>query len=271
MDDAESDRLDEVEGLMNVLRSVPRLLDYRHWRIQSAQIGTLHCPRCSGPRRMSVTVLSLCASRTEDGQQVTMGLNQGRGFDPEQYCPGLVRYRCLQCDTLFVGVLYKGPNGPSVAVLPECYGGLATAHTPPEIAYYLDQAHRARCIGADTAAIAMYRSALEHLLYDHKYKARMCGPKIKELEAAIADGTAPKWAMELDTAFLDAIKKLGDEAIHPGRGDVAERSASESKLLRSLETVFKMLLFVVYESPHDQTRLRKELTEGTATLRKDTS
>jgi hypothetical protein len=53
----------------------------------------------------------------------------------------------------------------------------------------------------------MYRSAPEQLLEDHGYAARMVGPKLKQLNEEIAQGTAPKWAIELDPEFLSAITR----------------------------------------------------------------
>jgi hypothetical protein len=64
--------------------------------------------------------------------------------------------------------------------------------TPASIRYYLDPAHFCRAAGAHSAAVAMYRAALEHLLFDQRYRNRSLGAKIKQLEAALADETAPR-------------------------------------------------------------------------------
>jgi hypothetical protein len=73
--------------------------------------------------------------------------------------------------------------------LPQVHGGLATPHTPKLDAYYLAQAKRAQSVGANSAVVAMYRSALEHLLYEQGYEDRMVGPKITALLRDIEAGT----------------------------------------------------------------------------------
>jgi len=157
--------------------------------------------------------------------------------------------RCGQCDTTFTAVAYDGPSGPALAVLPSTNGGLTTPHTPPGVAYYLDQAQRSHSIGANSAAVAMFRGALEHLLFEQGFKDGMCGKKLADLEKAIVAGTAPKWANELDTEFLKVMKKLGDGSIHPNNGDVSKQQKLDNELIAKVRHTFEMLLFIVYEIP----------------------
>jgi hypothetical protein len=89
--------------------------------------------------------------------------------------PSVFLVRCRQCESGFTALIYGGANGPALALFPECEGGLTTPHTPPAVAYYLDQAARAQAVGARSAAVAMYRAALEHLLFDQGFKTGMCG------------------------------------------------------------------------------------------------
>ena len=58
-------------------------------------------------------------------------------------------------------------------VLPNRTGGLAMPNTPEGVAFYLDQAAKSHSVGANSAAIAMYRGALEHLLFQQGYKTGM--------------------------------------------------------------------------------------------------
>ena len=59
----------------------------------------------------------------------------------------------MQCDTEFTAVIHRGPTGPALAMLPSCFGGLTTPHTPDSVKYYLDQAQRCQSVGASSAAI----------------------------------------------------------------------------------------------------------------------
>jgi hypothetical protein len=204
--------------------------------------GVLHCPACGDSRRMNLWAL----------------------FKADSWAapPVLSLLTCVQCDTFFTAVLYKGPEGTSLAILPSTYGGLTTPHTPKGVAYYLDQAQRSQSTGANSAAVAMFRAALDHLLFEQGFKKGMCGQKLAALEAAVAANTAPKWAHELDAEFLTVMKQLGDGAIHPNDGDVQAQSKLDSDLLAKLTHTFQMLLFLIYELPHEKQKRLDGLKAG---------
>jgi len=134
-------------------------------------------------------------------------------------------------------------------MLSSTYGGLTTPHTPVGVAYYLDQAQRAHSVGANSAAVTMFRGALEHLLFQQGFKDGMCGKKLSDLEKTIAAKTAPKWAYELDTEFLTVMKQLGDGSIHPNDGDITKQEVLDGQLIAQVRHTFQMLLFLVYELP----------------------
>src|SRR5262249_47368769 len=128
----------------------------------------------------------------------------------------LLVYSCTQCDTRFTAVVYEGrPGEPHLAIFPRVPGGLTTPHTPANVSYYLDQAQRARSVTAYSAAICMYRAALEQLMFDKGFTRGMLDAKIKELEGQISGGNPPSWARDLDTEYLRVMKELGNAAIHP--------------------------------------------------------
>jgi hypothetical protein len=95
----------------------------------------------------------------------------------------------------------------------------------------------------------MYRSALEHLLHEQGYPKGMLAEKLAALEAAIKAGTAEKWAMNIDPAFLRVIKDLGNGAIHANGGDHTKQSAIDTTVLGAVHATVKELLHVVYEEP----------------------
>jgi hypothetical protein len=131
-------------------------------------------------------------------------------------------------------------------------GGLATKFTPPSVAYYLDQGHKSHAIGANSAAIAMYRAALEQLLFEQGFTSGMLNQKIMALEAAITSGTAPAWARDLDTDYLKVVRDLGNGAIHTNGGDISKQDNIDSELIVRVELMFVALLQVVYEIPRNR-------------------
>ena len=213
----------ELDELPEFLRAV----EGRRHGETVGRVGMLHCPGCGDLRRMD------------------MAVRYRTSADP----PVLATLNCVQCDALFTAVLYRGPEGMSLAVFPATRGGLTTPHTPPGVGYYLDQAQRSHSVGANSAAAAMFRGALEHLLFEQGFKDGMCGKKLKDLEAAVVARTAPKWAYELDTEFLQVMKELGDGSIHPNDGDVKKQEVLDSALIAKVRHTFQMLLFLIYEVP----------------------
>jgi hypothetical protein len=204
--------------------------------------GLLHCPTCGDSRRMHLVAHHKTGTWTEP--------------------PILATLHCVQCDTLFTAVLYRSPEGKGLAILPSTYGGLTTPHTPKGVAYYLDQAQRSQSVGANSAAVAMFRAALDHLLFEQGFKKGMCGQKLAELESAVKANTAPKWAYELDAEFLIVMKNLGDGAIHPNDGNVADQSKLDNELLAKITHTFQMLLFLIYELPHQKQKRLDALKAG---------
>ena len=136
-----------------------------------AEAGDLYCPPCGDSRRVRLRVL----------RSPFQGWTNIADIDSlVKTLPGtLFNMTCLQCGTLFTGLFYKAPEGLGLVVLPSKHGGITTPHTPVGVAYYLDQAHKAKTMGAYSAAVAMFRGALEQLLYHQGYKDGMLGKKIE--------------------------------------------------------------------------------------------
>ncbi len=223
--------------------------------------GEMYCPKCGDTRRMYVLPISTPLIRKS--QKLNMAAPT-----ITQLVPSLFSYVCVQCDTQFTALIYQGPDGPTLAVLPSRRGGLTTPHTPPGVAYYLDQAHKSRSVGANSAAVSMYRGALEHLLFEQGYKTGMLGQKIASLLDAIQKGTAPKWAAELDTDFIEVLKDLGNGSIHPNDGDVTKQAALDNVLLALVNETFQMLLFLVCESPYKKQDMLTTLRTKAQVLKK---
>lgn len=221
------------------------------------EIGTFDgtfCPRCGATRRMQLISLfwddRWASAPNPQGQSMQLE-SSGRAPDPprdlpaaDDPTPALFVARCVQCDHILTLLVHPGPAGIEVVALPEAYGGVTTPSTPPEVAYYLDQAARSMAVAAFTAAVVMYRAALEHLLLEQGYDQKMLGPKI---EALLNDQSAPSWRDQLDAEYLRVIKDLGNAAVHTNGGDVTKQHAFEAKLVREVEALFAELLDVIYE------------------------
>ena len=175
----------------------------------------------------------------------------------------LVTMTCVQCDTLFTGVIYGTAR----------WNELSCAAVDLWRSYYAPYPHR-RCVlprssadwpwsvGANSAAVTMFRGALYDLLFEQGFKREMwAGQKLADLETAVKANTAPKWAYELDGEFL-IVMKTCDGAIHPNDGNVATQVKLLRDLLAKLTHTFQMLLFLIYELPHDKQKRLDGLKAG---------
>lgn len=244
------DRLSELAEFLDLHSGTIRA---RHSGSMACEGGMLYCVQCGAVRRMNLPVVS-CPPFTSNPQL---------SITPEQIIPSLFVASCLQCYKSNTIVTYAGPDGPSLVVLPTVRGGLASPNAPEGVSYYLDQAHRCESMGAHSAAVTMYRAALEHLLFEQGYEVRMLGPKIQKLEEDIAAGTAKDWATKIDPDFMDVIKDLGNDAIHPNDGDISVQAKFDEELTRKVRAAFILLLEVVYEEPERRAKLLGELKAAT--------
>jgi len=226
----------------------------------------LFCPACQGPRRMRVV-------RWFWNEDETRKVVKGSGVSNTKeilnilFTPSAHSLFCVECDSQTLAVIYIGPHGRELALLRSVAGGLASPNTAPGVAYYLDQANRAQSVGANSAALAMFRSALEHLLHEQGFTQEMCGAKIKALEEARKSGAGPKWAADLDPEDLRVLKRLGDGAIHTNGGDVSKQDVATSELISAVALEFEKLITIVYERPMQDRARQEELKRAAGSLR----
>ncbi len=238
--------------------------------------GHMYCNKCGDSRKMKILRLFPEIEQNEFDQLSLKLLSNNddnylenftRGVH-RRFSPSLWRYECLQCNSTYTGIIYNGPLGQDLSVFSVINGGLSTPNTPRSVAYYLDQAHRSQTVSASSAAMAMYRAALEHILYEQGFINGMLANKIKDLESAIASGTAPKWAVELETEYLKYIKDLGNGAIHANDGNIDQQQIIDSDLLNKVSEVFRMLLFVVYELEQKKKSMLESFKNAAKTINK---
>lgn len=263
--------IDNLEGLREVVYKKTIFKDPKKTinieYNESPIYGKMHCPKCGDIRKMDVNLLF--PQRDENStslRTISIHLSQS-GYRDEAFnkeflrrvynllCPSLWKYECLQCNTTFTSIVYMSPQGHDLAVFASCYGGLSTPNTPESVAYYLDQANRSFSVGAHSAAMAMYRSALEHLLFNQGYTKGMLAVKIELLIKDIEKNSAPRWAMDLEPELLRYIKDLGNGSIHANNGAVDQQRLLDTELITKVNEFFSILLFVVYESENKRKQL----------------
>lgn len=250
--------LTQIPDLVAALESRDYAGHESHYEI--GEFDGTFCPSCGETRRVALFSLHWEIGSKPDEQGELRFT-----FDSDEATPALFRAKCLQCHEGITIVVSCGPHGPELVALPSTYGGLSTPNTPSPVAFYLDQAQRCQSVGALSATVAMYRAALEQLLYEQGYKSGMLKKKIEDL---IADTNAPPWRDQLDPAFLEAMKDLGNAAIHPNDGDISKQAALHAGLLREVRALFEELLEEAYEVERRRADRLKALKEGVAATKK---
>ena len=217
----------------------------------------LYCEGCRGYRRMSIRRFF----RQEE--QLLLPPVDALGM----LTPSCFGLSCVQCSAASLAVIYKGSEGPTLAILRSTRGGLASQHTPPAVSYYLEQAARAQSVGALSAAVVMYRSALEQLLVDQGFTKGTCGTKIGDLFAAKEAGKDPKWVDQLHEDDLTVLNRLGNGAVHANGGDISKQAVIDADLYAAVTLTFEALLEVVYERPKREEERRAKLNAAAAKMR----
>lgn len=275
-------RLDDLNDLRRAIDDHPRSAlvgqDGIGWDSPMRE-GGMYCPHCRVENRMDLFLRDgvlvpvpktpparpqippgLAAVNLKQTEQIRLHQHDGmvKVYErqmADRYVPMLLTAVCVTCRHRTTLVLYPSSQGPALAILPASGHGQVTANTPAAVAYYLQEAGRSHALGANSAAVAMYRAALENLLFDQGFVRGMLAQKLAELELAIQKGEAPSWIQRVDSEYLEIIKRLGNLAIHPNDGDISKQSLLDANLVRVLQVVFSELLDAVYEAPmRDQMR-----------------
>lgn len=192
------------------------------------------CPSCGEERRMGLRQIAWRSSWSPTGTAELL--------TPEAE-PSLFGLRCLQCDhTMRVLVSPSGEGDVEIFLIPARWAAAMPESTPPVIAYALEQAERAQAAKASSAAVVMYRRALEHLLEDQGYRQGSLAQRIRTL---LATDPAPPWLASLDPEYLGLIKELGNAASH-GDGGIAQREVFDEETMRQVHSLFDQVLEAVY-------------------------
>lgn len=211
------------------------------------------CPREGQIRRAAVEVI-----------QTFDFLNGVRISGPMPDTHRVLGIKCVNCKHQSIALLIQNLSDYQLIFVHKDKNYLGSPNANPEVKYYINQANNCHSVGANSASVAMFRAALEQLLYHNGFKDGMLNKKIKDLEYRIADGTAPDWAIKLDVGFLNIIKELGNSAIHPNLGDITIQDRLDSNLVAALQVTFSEILDLVYEEPIRRAERKNLLSVATS-------
>jgi hypothetical protein len=171
--------------------------------------------------------------------------------------PFAVWLQCDHCSIIFWSFGYQQKESGKVASFSNRTYSNGSLHAPEEVNRFLDEANKCKAVGAIVAAIAMYRSALEHILIFEGFTTGLLSEKIADLEAALTLNNGPKWSNKVTTEIMSTIKNLGNTSIHAKTVDQLKEMNTMD--LNKYQIVFDYLLFVIYEADEPMKKLKRKL------------
>lgn len=175
---------------------------------------------------------------------------------------------CLQCENKVSIMIYNDNGKTNMIKLFRTGCGASTSNTPNNIKYYLNEAYKCRTMGAYTGAVAMYRTALENLLYDKGYTKNNLSQKIRDFENDKKNNQLGRWADCIDGQILDKIRDLGNWAVHPNKGDISrQQHFKDEELILCLDDIFKYMLEDIYERDIKKNEILGKLKQKNNDLR----
>ena len=178
-----------------------------------------YCTNCLDDRKMKVINVKMRENRNSNVYDTFE-----EGF--QRNLPLVYELECLQCKSKACLIIQKMNNEVKDIILYEKNGGCASKNSPEGVKYYLNEAKLSKQIGANSASMAMYRAALDFLLYEQGYTEGMLGKKIEKI-----------------------IKDIGNSSIHPNDGEIKRQEEIDERLLNLVDIVFSELLDKIYEQP----------------------
>lgn len=154
---------------------------------------------------------------------------------------------CRQCHNETFLIRHTVDGKPTLTFLYSTALQYDTSCVPEGINYYMGQAFKSKSVGAYSAAMAMYRSALEFLLYESGFDENRLVDKIKSFE-----DKPPDWATSLSSQFMGIIRELGNDSVHPNRGNISEQEKFDFDMLEAVEITLNELIERAYILPQKE-------------------
>lgn len=197
--------LDDLENVMEILVCFEKFLTDG---ASLEDLGFMYCSSCREECRMHIGITHY--EKTVLHKQVVfkkLGCRLLEATDEAAF----LTYACVNCLRHYWAYFHRTQEDDlALRVLPSHQPMLSTANTPEAVAYYLEQAYLAQLVGAHSAAMGMYRSALDNFL-DGNGKLEK---RIEDLAKQVENGSAPRWARTLNARILTLIKEIGDTHMH---------------------------------------------------------
>lgn len=229
---------------------IEELSDFDNIDIYEADDILCYCPKC---KKMSYGQFMYLPNGEDFSEIMDSGVFD-EDYDLDYYLKNTYNgrssiciHKCRQCLNETFLIRHTVDGEPTLTFVYSTSLQYDTSGVPDGINYYMGQAFKSKSVGAYSAAMAMYRSALEFLLYESEFKESRLVDKIKSFEK-----TPPAWATSLSSQFMDIIRELGNDSVHPNGGDISEQEKFDFEMLEAVEITMNELIERAYILPQKE-------------------
>lgn len=250
--------LDDLDGLMEILLYFSQFLK-NDFDLES--IGFMYCATCREECRMHINISHF--EKTVLHKQLVLEKDDAQLLESSDDAAFLT-YACVNCLSLYWAFIHPATgqkHNLALHVFPQEQPMLSTKNTPEDVAYFLEQAYLAQLVSAHSAAMGMYRSALDKFLAGGDKLEK----RIEDLKELVNSGKAPKWAKTLsNNNVLTLLKEIGDTHMHAN--DLSKLESLDSAKLHRVQALMSYLVKQKYEREPEReaslTKVRRALSKN---------
>lgn len=180
---------------------------------------------------------------------------RGVYINPQSKHEYIYKHTCAQCENEIFLIKHPVDGQSSLTFVYNAEIQYDWSCVPDGINYYMAQAFKSRSVGANSAAMAMYRSALEWLLFS-------LGFKEKDLNIRIDKFGKSEYSEKIGTEFMDILRLLGNNAVHVNDGDLSLQKSFDDDLLNSTEELLNELINQIFIGPEEHKKRVEKMKSG---------
>ena len=180
---------------------------------------------------------------------------RGLSINPQSKHEYIYKHTCAQCENEIFLIKHPVDGQSSLTFVYNAEIQYDWSCVPDGINYYMAQAFKSRSVGANSAAMAMYRSALEWLLFSLGFKEKDLNIRIDQFEES-------EYSEKIGTEFMDILRLLGNNAVHVNDGDLSLQKSFDDDLLNSTEELLNELINQIFIGPEEHKKRVEKMKSG---------
>lgn len=160
------------------------------------------------------------------------------------HSPNALKCKCRQCHHDIIMINHLVDNVSKISTIYDVMNYDMCSLIPKSVNYYMGQAFMCKSVGANSAALAMYRSALEWVLEDKGYKNGTLNDKIE-----LFNNKPPENVGHIDIKYMTVIRKLGNKSVHSNDDNIDLQYSLDDAFVNDVGLTMEMIIEAIYVIP----------------------